>query len=151
MPNWAYTYITNPEQSNPAGVAPPYTYGTPWYCIAVLNTADRLKGGCAALAASSEADGPVYDAAYEIISASTSCRRDSASAAAIAAAAAASAAALAAALAASSSFVVAVNPSRATVTVAALPCTLRFWAPLSVKRVAPVVAKVGAVDPGANA
>src|SRR5262249_62229076 len=29
MPRSPYTYITRPEQSNPAGVAPPHTYGTP--------------------------------------------------------------------------------------------------------------------------
>src|SRR5437660_12870291 len=29
MPRRPYTYITSPEQSNPAGVAPPQTYGTP--------------------------------------------------------------------------------------------------------------------------
>ena len=29
IPKWSNTYIVKPEQSNPLGLAPPYTYGTP--------------------------------------------------------------------------------------------------------------------------
>src|SRR5690348_6295240 len=34
----AYAYMTSPEQSNPPGEAPPHTYGTPRYDIAIETT-----------------------------------------------------------------------------------------------------------------
>src|SRR5205809_1046360 len=44
-PIWAKTYITKPEQSNPRGVEPPQTYGTPRYCIAIPTTPPCTFGG----------------------------------------------------------------------------------------------------------
>jgi hypothetical protein len=38
MPTERNTYDVNPEQSNPLGVDPPQTYGTPKYCLAVAIT-----------------------------------------------------------------------------------------------------------------
>ena len=35
IPASANTYCTNPEQSNPEGVVPPHTYGTPKYFLAI--------------------------------------------------------------------------------------------------------------------
>ena len=40
-PTWAYTYMMKPEQSNPDGTAPPHTYGTPRYCIAMPDDCRR--------------------------------------------------------------------------------------------------------------
>jgi hypothetical protein len=37
IPNCLHTYCTNPEQSNPDGVVPPHTYGTPKYFLASSN------------------------------------------------------------------------------------------------------------------
>src|SRR5881392_2755325 len=57
MPNCAYelcgrerpicanTYETRPEQSNPRGLEPPQTYGTPRYCIAIPTTPPWTFGG----------------------------------------------------------------------------------------------------------
>src|SRR5919198_1564499 len=45
MPTCAYTYITKPEQSKPDGDAPPQTYGTPKYCIAIPTTPPVCEGG----------------------------------------------------------------------------------------------------------
>jgi hypothetical protein len=38
IPICAYAYMTRPEQSNPPGEAPPQTYGTPRYDIAIETT-----------------------------------------------------------------------------------------------------------------
>src|ERR1700709_830209 len=58
IPNWAYTYATRPEQSNPAGLSPPSWYGTPRYLAATDGTAARLKLGYGGLARSARSDGP---------------------------------------------------------------------------------------------
>src|SRR3954468_15678172 len=46
-PSWLQTYIVRPEQSNPAGEAPPHTYGVPRYCIAIAAACPPsvLEGG----------------------------------------------------------------------------------------------------------
>ena len=44
-PIWAYAYMTSPEQSNPPGEAPPQTYGTPRYDIAIETTWLPYDGG----------------------------------------------------------------------------------------------------------
>src|SRR5437868_4689927 len=44
-PICAKTYMTRPEQSNPLGLAPPHTYGTPRYCIATPTTPPCVDGG----------------------------------------------------------------------------------------------------------
>src|SRR5437763_13317025 len=53
MPSCAYTYITSPEQSKPEGDAPPQTYGTPRYPIAI----DAASGWPAPGSATGGADG----------------------------------------------------------------------------------------------
>src|SRR6478672_4859019 len=44
-PICAKTYITRPEQSKPRGEAPPQTYGTPRYCMAIPTTPPCTFGG----------------------------------------------------------------------------------------------------------
>src|SRR5262249_21948786 len=44
-PICAKAYITRPEQSNPLGDAPPHTYGTPRYRIAIPTTPPWIDGG----------------------------------------------------------------------------------------------------------
>jgi hypothetical protein len=40
--------MMKPEQSKPDGLAPPQTYGTPRYCIAIPTTLPYGEGGAAA-------------------------------------------------------------------------------------------------------
>src|ERR1700710_2283223 len=58
MPNCAYTYATSPEQSKPAGLSPPKTYGTPWYFAAPAATLARLKCGYGGFASNEPIDAP---------------------------------------------------------------------------------------------
>src|ERR1051325_11088019 len=44
-PICAKTYMTSPEQSKPLGLAPPHTYGTPRYRIAIPTTPPWIEGG----------------------------------------------------------------------------------------------------------
>src|SRR3954452_24117540 len=44
-PIWANAYETRPEQSKPLGLAPPQTYLTPRYCIAMPATPPCVEGG----------------------------------------------------------------------------------------------------------
>src|SRR5689334_8356133 len=45
MPYFANTYFVKPEQSNPLGVLPPQTYGTPTYASAVCRTREAAVDG----------------------------------------------------------------------------------------------------------
>src|SRR5438094_7792304 len=56
-PTCAKTYITRPEQSKPPGDAPPQTYGTPRYRIAIPTTPLYWDGG-ATVASGVDAEAP---------------------------------------------------------------------------------------------